>query len=257
MYSAGDIGELSTGKYMGPSEIIKYHAGREQQMMDQIKKYDSDKTHNVGITPAFSQEGRSFLPITLQDFEKDVLDMMLSKSLANGYLAELMNDNYFRQWMRLSIGTSTGAWFQHLLEDTLKVGGATQFGEVCQLIQNKLFDMTVEALRKRNNDEQSFEYDLHQFHRSDDFALLCNQLPGRLEDSHPGCVMLCLTLARMHSSWLTDALFDVRRKRNPELFQKKTNYALSPAEENSEVNRFLGWAIFSSMKKYSGDSDTH
>ena len=41
---------------------------------------------------------------------------------------------------------------------------------------------------------------------------------------------------------------------NLELFQKKSNCPLTPAEENNEVNRFLGWAIFSSVKKIYGES---
>ena len=121
-----------------------------------------------------------------------------------------------------------------------------------------IFDITVKSLEQQTNDQSLFGYDLHEFYPSGDFSLICWKiLPGRLADSRPGCVMLCLSLARMHSAWLKDALFDVRKERNPELFQKKTNIGLSMAEENSEVNRFLGWAIFSSMKRNNGVSCTH
>ena len=104
----------------------------------------------------------------------------------------------------------------------------------------------------------SFEYDLHAFHRSPVFSRLCqSELPGTLSDSHPGCVILCLCLARFHSVWLKDALYEVRNIRNPELFQKKMNCKMTTAEENSEVNQFFGWSIYSTMKKVTSASSTH
>ena len=151
--------------------------------------------------------------------------------------------------MRLSIGTPTGLWFEHLVQDNLDTGGASQFEKACQSIQNKLFDTTMNALKEQKNDENSFEYDLHEFHRAWEIALIYqNLLPGWLADSHTGCVMLCLSLARLHSPWLTDAFFGLRKRRNPELFQKKTNPPLTMAEEDSKVSRFLEWTIFSAMK---------
>ena len=121
-----------------------------------------------------------------------------------------------------------------------------------------LSDITVKLLEQQTYDRSLFEYDLHEFHCPEEFALICwNVLPGRLADSHPGCVMLCLSLAQMHSAWLKDALFDARKERNLELLQKKTNVCLSMAEENSKVNRFLGCAFFSSTKRYSGVLSTH
>ena len=92
----------------------------------------------------------------------------------------------------------------------------------------KLLDIMVKSLEQHTNDQISFEYELYGFHCSEEFALICwSILPGRLADSQPGCVMLCLSLARMHSAWLKDALFDIHRERNPELFQKKMNVCLS------------------------------
>ena len=84
-----------------------------------------------------------------------------------------------------------------------------------------------------------------------------SELPGTLSDSHPGCVIFCLCLARFHSVWLKDALCEARKTRNLELFQKKMNRKVTTAEENSEVNRFLGSAIYSAMKKVTSASSTH
>jgi len=65
--------------------------------------------------------------------------------------------------------------------------------------------------------------------------------------------MMGLSLSRLHSKWLKGALVYTRMKKNPELFRRKTNTNLTGVEENNEVNRFLGWAIFSSMKRFADD----
>ena len=87
--------------------------------------------------PAFSFECNANLPTNLHQFEKDVLKRLASKLLPKGYLAELMNQEYFLQWMRLCLDTPSGDWFNNLLEDTLEVGGVEQFEEACQAIQKK------------------------------------------------------------------------------------------------------------------------
>ena len=52
-------------------------------------------------------------------------------------------------------------------------------------------------------------------------------------------------------------MYEARKIRNPKLFQIKTNRKMTTGEENSEVNRFFGWAIFSTMKRFTTDSSTH
>ena len=44
MYAAGDIyiGEVRAGKFIGPSELIKYHSDREMKIKTMISKYDSN-----------------------------------------------------------------------------------------------------------------------------------------------------------------------------------------------------------------------
>ena len=45
----------------------------------------------------------------------------------------------------------------------------------------------------------------------------CN-LPGQLDQNHPGCFMLFMIMWDIHSSWLDSRLRDVRRQKNPKLF---------------------------------------
>ena len=48
-----------------------------------------------------------------------------------------------------------------------------------------------------------------------------------------------------------------RKARNPELFERRAVDELTQAEENSEVNRFVGWAIFSSGRNYEESKEEH
>ncbi len=42
---------------------------------------------------------------------------------------------------------------------------------------------------------------------------------------------------------------------NPELFTQKQTSNLSSSDENNEVNSFVGWSIFSALKKYEDDNE--
>ena len=56
-------------------------------------------------TPVFSSDTVTLVVPNLTDKEKDVLSPFVSKSLKNGFLIELLHDDYFCQWMRLSYQT--------------------------------------------------------------------------------------------------------------------------------------------------------
>ena len=261
MYSAQDTveidGETIRKSEVGPSEFIKFHDGREQQMKDAIHQYDLAKTYQVDEpAPAFSSTVNAFVTPSLTGSEQDTLQCLAKKTLPLGFLSALLDETHFQQWIRLSIGTRSESWFHHLFDDTLTAGDIQQFDEVCQQMQDKLFELATNAVLKRTNENQSFEFDLHEYHRSQEFSTLCVELPGRLADHHAGCVMLFMSLSRMFSTWLKDALVYARKKRNPELFHRRTNTLLSNVQENNETNRFVGWAIYSSRKFFSRESSS-
>ena len=106
-------------------------------------------------------------------------------------------------------------------------------------------------MQNRKDEKILFEYDLHKFHWSEDFALMYwDNLPGRIAEYHPGCVMICLCLSRMHAEWLRDTLTAARKERNPEMFMERWNHELTVVEENSEVNRFVD-----AMKRFKDDTN--
>ena len=120
-----------------------------------------------------------------------------------------MKQDYFRQWMRLSVNVIVVFWFDRLEEDTLEIRATALFEEVCQAMQNNFFDSTVKVLKEQENDEKYFVYNLHEFYRSWEFHVGFTNLPDRLVDSHTGCVMFYLSLVWLHSSWIKDALFEI------------------------------------------------
>jgi len=151
----------------------------------------------------------------------------------------------------LSIGTPTEAWFNNLFEDTLETDGIAQFDSACRLIQDKTYEIPIRSIQNRKNENISFEYDLHEFHLFEGFALMYwDNLSGRITEYHPGCLMLCMCLSRMHAEWLRDVLTAARKERNPEMFMWRSNHELNVVEEKNVVNRFLGWAIFSAMERF-------
>jgi len=75
MYSAADMGQMSVGRLVGPGELVKYHASREQQVKVFIYQYDlrSNTYQVVKVTPSFSDECVLEQPGGLREFEKDAL----------------------------------------------------------------------------------------------------------------------------------------------------------------------------------------
>ena len=175
------------------------------------------KTHIDYCAKAFDVDTNALIPLTLGVVEKGVLSKLVQKTLPTCYATLLLREGSFQQSMQLSIGTPMILWFEHFLEDTLERGCSKRFDEACQKLQFKLFEITIKSFQKRKSDSYSFEFGLHELHRSELFAELCwGSMPGRLADDHAGCSILCTVLAEIHLRWVKDALRQDRRTRNPE-----------------------------------------
>mmetsp|Transcript_4478 Transcript_4478/g.10115 ORF Transcript_4478/g.10115 Transcript_4478/m.10115 type:complete len:258 (-) Transcript_4478:383-1156(-) len=112
MYSAKDVGEVSAGEVIGPVELVKYHRGREKKTNDLIHQYDIGKDYQINEpAPAFAYNVTSNIPASLTELEKDPLRRLAKKTLEKGYLAVLLENKFFRQTIRLSLGTTTGQSF--------------------------------------------------------------------------------------------------------------------------------------------------
>lgn len=249
MYCSEEVGFLYVGKEVGPREMIKFIGKRKELTKNLTIQYTEQKTHIDYRAKAFAVDTNALIPLTLGVVEKGVLSKLVQKTLPTCYATLLLKEGSFQQSMQLSIGTPMILWFEHFLEDTLERGCSKRFDEACQTLQFKLFEITIESFQKRKSDSYSFEFGLHEFHRSELFAELCwGSMPGRLADDHAGCSILCTVLAEIHLRWVKDALRQDRRTRNPELFYVMPNQSLTIAEQNNEVNSFVGWSVFSCLE---------
>ncbi|KAL7546687.1 hypothetical protein ACHAWF_017274 [Thalassiosira exigua] len=199
-YLASDVGDVAEWKVLGPDAFIKDNKRREKRMTELINQFDTYKSE--APMEAYTCIARNNLPTNLKHHEREAMLRLASRQLPKGYLGELLDQEYFRQWMQLSFDTPTESWFSHLMVDTIEKKYLSQFESACREIQERLFDMAMKSLLNR---------------------------------------------------WLREALHDSLRMRHPKLFKANATGTLSAAEENSEVNRFLGWAIFSAMKKFPRD----
>ena len=252
-YSANDVGTLNASKTtIVPREQVKFHTSRKERALHEIEVYNTDERNQKidAPTPVFAFDTVTLISHNLTENEKDVLCRLGSKSLKDGFLVELLSDDYFRQWMRLSYQTEVEEWFNYLLKFTTGLEEVARFDKACQKIMDKLLHIAVKSMQNRKKDSVSFEVDFQEFIRSDAFVDICRSfLPKSLVDLFPGCVVLCLCLNRMMTAWLKMALLESRKKRSPWLFLKDQKNNLTPNEQNNEVNRFVGWAIFSSLKR--------
>ncbi|KAL7490678.1 hypothetical protein ACHAWT_000225 [Skeletonema menzelii] len=157
---------------------------------------------------------------------------------------------HVNQWRYRSISGHTyncEFWFNN---------GSTSFDLACQRIMDKLLRITADLMTKRHSLTISFEAQMHNFFKSTDYDDICTaHLPASLSESHPGCMLIGLMLSKLYKDWLTSALQSARQKRNPELFTRKQTSNLSEADQNNEVNSFVGWSIFSALKRYAEDSE--
>ena len=120
--------------------------------------------------------------------------------------------------------------------------------EWCQRIMSIYLRICFQAIQSRQKQNYtSYETEVYFFLHSDEFKQVSKQsLPLRLAKNEPECVVLAMCLDRLFATLARESLTASRVEKNPELFKKEAVDELTPAEQNSEVNRFLGWAIFSS-----------
>ena len=253
MYAGADVGVLTHGKDVGIRELSNTQKGREKRKNDLISQYENSRDEDSAIsTKKFSLSAKDVLLPDSSKQELEVLESLTRMELPHGYMGRLTSLDTFHEWLRLCFDNGdVGPWFEELFLLNRTKLGAAKFNEGCRAIQDKLLHLAAKCMRKRRDKSTSFEVETHKFFKSKEFDELCGvHLFGNLGESHVGCVMLGLMLAELLLDWLALSLRWARQKSNPELFQKKQDQRLTPAEENNEVNSFVGWSIFSAMKKY-------
>ena len=128
------------------------------------------------------------------------------------------------------------------------VDGRMKFDDCCRAIMMEFLQFFLEAVKKRKSRSASYKFDVYQFLCSDQLDNITEHyLPVTQATVQPCCFIMVMSLDRLLSTFVTEALHDLMRSRFPALFKKEDGEYLTPAEINSEVNRFLGWAILSAI----------
>ena len=143
-----------------------------------------------------------------------------------------------------------------LLDDIEDSNSVEHFDKTCQQMLNKIFTITIKSVKHWKEKDSSFEYDSLRFHQTLEFECLCDDfLPPVWQNVIPvvyyffnpwaACIQ---NGSEMH--WLNH-----RRQELKRYSRKKDNACVSPIKENSEVNQFLGWSIFSAKTQFKSVSD--
>ena len=138
----------------------------------------------------------------------------MSEPLKHGFLIELLSDDCFHQWMRLSYQTEVEEWFNNLLKYTTIPEEVSRFDKACQTIMDKILHIAVRSMQYRKQGKVSFEVDFQLFICSYVFVNICHHfLPKPLVDVFPGCIVLCLCLNQVITAWLKMSLIESRNNR--------------------------------------------
>lgn len=262
MYSADDVGDISSGEEVDIRDFIRQQKQREKEKDLRLSQFEESRkdvpihacnAFSINVNDAHYHDRRYPEP---SESELEALKRLTDTHLPSGYMDQLTKEDLFHQWLRLSIENETEAWFKELLQLTGDADGSTSFDLACQSIMNKLLRITAEVMKKRKNPTVSFEARMHNFFKSTEYDNICTaHLPPTLSGFHPGCMLLGMMLSKVFKDWLTSALQSVWKKKYKGLLEKNDTSTLSAADENNEVNNFVGWSIFSALKRYVEDSE--
>jgi hypothetical protein len=212
--------------------------------------------------------GVCILPQTMAiestDLGNLVLPVLRNKRLDNRHFSDfLLNDTVFKEFAMLSMGGESEEWFRTLCKG-MKEKEENKFDETCQSLMADIWGcLQNSAVAKKNSVEASHQYQVHTYmqgsNNDSDFGMIMEGMPLGLENRHAACT-LCQRLSQfLFHDWIPDSLEKIRQVLCPEakVFEAletehgaerrrglKVNVDLS-----KEVNRFVGWAISSLIKK--------
>ena len=87
--------------------------------------------------------------------------------LEQGFMDKLLQDEYFEQWIRLSVDTEDLTWFESILEMARTVDGRMKFDDCCRAIMTTFLQLFLEAVKERKSRSTSYKFDVYQFLCSD------------------------------------------------------------------------------------------
>ena len=172
----------------------------------------------------------------------------------------LIQDTTFREFAMLSIGGGSEDWYRKVCEG-MKEEEETIFDEVCQVLLADIWGcLRNSGEAKRNSVEASHQYQVHTYlqglNNESAFGIIINRMPLGLRNRHAACI-LCQRLSKfLFHDWIPESLQSIRQVLRPvakvvevEQRAKTSKLEIDEADLSKEVNRFVGFAISSLIKK--------
>ena len=183
--------------------------------------------------------------------EKNLFYVMNQTSLEYNYLTNVLLNNSFQRWMRLTIGSNNEQWFDELILVENEI-----FTTICHNIMHLLFGYLVQyTIHRDPKDITFFEYKVNEYISGSEFNNLYKfQLPPRIRGNRMGAIILLKTLAEILEKWVVDAMSKISFSQNEKVATTKIT-TLSDKEINELIHRLLGAAmrkctsIFRSIKQ--------
>ena len=138
----------------------------------------------------------------------------------------------------------------------------TIFDEVCQVLLADIWGcLRNSGEAKRNSVEASHQYQVHTYlqglNNESAFGIIINRMPLGLINRQAACI-LCQRLSKfLFHEWIPESLLSIRQKLRTVVAEvgdveqraKSSELEIDEADLSKEVNRFVGFAISSLIKK--------
>ena len=129
----------------------------------------------------------------LKSFEQDVFYRWFEMKLEKGFMNQMLEDEYFEQWIRLTVADFT--WFDSILEMARTIDCQIKFENCCPAIMTEYLKLFLKAVQERKSKSDSYEFDVYQFLCSNRLVNITKHyLPAAQATVRHCCFMLALSL---------------------------------------------------------------
>ena len=177
-------------------------------------------------------------------FTNEIKDLELPEGL--DYQTYCLSDLFFQGYYSLSLNTLSERWFTSFIDKINR----EHVNSLCAAFSNQLFNLLEESLMEGNKKKQSFQLQILSFIQSNGISKLCDDMPTNLKQDKSCILMLFMFLSRkLIDDWLPKIIRKRRTKMSSIKSESSINNTINPFIDG-EVNRIVGWALFSCINKY-------
>ena len=132
--------------------------------------------------------------------------------------------------------------------------GSNTVNKLCQQIMTHCLKIMIASIKTRRKTEYtSYKIKVWIFLCSKRFRKIAETTLAKsmhVAKYCQGCLVIAMCLNRTMERMTRESMTAALMHHSPELFKRPVGNDLSPAEKNGEVNRFMGWSIFSAQQKF-------